>query len=196
MAQLAGGTRRQHASRRRVATARDQHVRDLDERLDVDPGASRGDAEVDVDLRRAEISERQQRVVADDPQVRARQLSRDRRGEPWAPRELADIGDGEREHARAARGIERRGREQPRELAHGAREHRRELERARRGDDAAALAQHERIAERVAQAGERVADRRLRDPETLRGTRHVELVEHHVQHMKEVEIDRGDAHAR
>ena len=60
--------------------------------------------------------------------------------------------------------------------------------------DAATLAGHQRVAEHLAQPGERVAHRRGRDVEALGGARHVALGEHGVEHQHQVQVDGGNAH--
>jgi hypothetical protein len=75
----------------------------------VQAGAFSGDAQVEIDFRRREVTKRDQRVDADDSQVRERQLATDRGGEPGDPGDLADVGDGEGERPRAAGGVEGRG---------------------------------------------------------------------------------------
>ena len=107
---------------------------------------------------------------------------------------MTDVSNGDGERARAPRSVERRGDERCLEIVERASKDWSELDGARRGDDAPTFAGDERIAERVAQAGEGVADRGRRDVQASGGTRDVLLEEHDVEHEHQVEVDRGKAH--
>ncbi|APR79104.1 Hypothetical protein A7982_04451 [Minicystis rosea] len=172
-----------------MRASRHEHALLLEQRLDVQPRPLRGDPQVKIDLGRRQITERQERIDAHHPQVGERHLPPHRRAEPRGPHDLPRIRDGERERARAARRLVRRVEQRVLELPHGTGEPRRELDGARRGHDPPPLPREERIAEQLAQPGERVAHRGGRHVETLGGARHVALREHGVEHQHQVQVD-------
>ena len=63
-----------------VIAARDEEAAVFEQWLDVKPGTFAPDAEVKVDIRGAEIAERDQRVDADDAQMGSRRIETASRG--------------------------------------------------------------------------------------------------------------------
>ena len=146
VAQLAERAQGQPFADRPVALAHDQDRAVREQRVDVQAGAARRHADVHIDLGGREIAERDQGLDADDAKLRVRHLCRHPLGDARQARDLTRVGDREGERTRAAGRIERSGLDGELELSQPARDRRRELARARRGDDATAFAGHQRIA--------------------------------------------------
>ena len=177
-----------------MAGARDQHDRLPVQRLGVDAGALLAGADGDVDLRPRQAARREQRVDAQHAQARARHLRGEGGDDLRQLHDLSGVRDGQRELAIRRRRIEVVAVNRLVEIAQRARQRRREGGRARRGHDAAAAADEQRVVERGAQAGEPVADRRRRHVQPARGAHDAALGEHGVEHQQQVQIERRQAH--
>ena len=64
-----------------------------------------------------------------------------------------------------------------------------------RGDEPAAAADHQWVAEDFPQPTQRIADRRLGDVQARGRARRAPFLEHRVQHQEQVQVDRGEIHA-
>lgn len=143
-----------------------------------------------VDLGAADATERDHRVDRDDAHASAWHRPREEVGNLGETRDLAGIGQPERDERVCRRRIERVAVESLVDLAEGTTNRGREPERAWRRHDAATAARDDRIADRVTQAHERVADGRRCDVEPLRRPHHALLGEHCVENEEQVEVER------
>ena len=94
------------------------------------------------------------------------------------------------------RRVEHRRREEAADLSERLVERRRHRLRARRRHHPAARANEDRIPRHLPEPRERVAHRRLRQPDPRRGACHVSFLEQRAQRDEQVQVERGEVHGR
>ena len=116
-----------------------------------------------------------------DGQVNPRRLLAQRPHQPRQQESRAVIGHGQAKGAPGRRRIKTVRRQQRLDLGQGISQRRRQFQRASGGDQAAALAYQQRVAQQITQAPQRMADRRLAQVQALGSAGDVLLAEQRVE---------------
>ena len=126
-----------------------------------------------------------------EPQIDAGRLDLEPRDQPRAEEDGVRVAPRQAYRAPEPRRIEVLGAEQPAELVQRRPDLRREALRERRRREAAARADQQRIAERLAQARQRAAHRRLAEADVGGGMRDVPAPQKRLERRQQIEVEPG-----